>query len=163
VTQYKRACDGKRLKSVDSKNHPLKIRRARAADVPRIAELSGELGYPTSVQEMKQRFGRIKPPGGHAVFVAEFEKMVIGWVHVSITPLLEVARRAEVNGLIVAERHRSLGAGAKLLDAAEVWARGKNCQGMSVRSNVIRDRAHAFYERQGYIHLKTQKAFRKSL
>ncbi len=89
--------------------------------------------------------------------------MVVGWIHVSITPLLEVARRAEVNGLIVAERHRSLGAGGKLLDAAEVWARGKECQGMSVRSNVIRDRAHAFYERQGYTHFKTQKAFRKKL
>jgi hypothetical protein len=34
---------------------------------------------------------------------------------------------------------------------------------MSVRSNVIRDRAHKFYERQGYEHYKTQKAFRKPL
>jgi len=34
---------------------------------------------------------------------------------------------------------------------------------MSVRSNVIRDRAHKFYERQGYEHCKTQKAFRKRL
>jgi hypothetical protein len=34
---------------------------------------------------------------------------------------------------------------------------------MSVRSNVIRERAHAFYERHGYIHFKTQKAFRKPL
>ena len=148
---------------MDSQNRALRIRRASAADVPRLAELSGELGYPASVQEMRQRFGQIKPAARHAVFVAEFEKMVVGWIHVSITPLLEVARRAEVNGLIVAERHRSLGAGAKLLDAAEVWARGKKCQGMSVRSNVIRDRAHAFYERQGYIHFKTQKAFRKKL
>jgi GNAT superfamily N-acetyltransferase len=148
---------------VDFRKHPVKIRRARAADVSHIAELSGELGYPTSVQEMRQRFGEIKPAGKHAVFVAEFEKTVVGWIHVSITPLLEVARRAEVNGLVVAEHHRSLGAGAKLLEAAEVWARDKQCQGMSVRSNVIRDRAHAFYERQGYTHCKTQKAFRKSL
>jgi hypothetical protein len=28
---------------------------------------------------------------------------------------------------------------------------------------VIRDRAHKFYERQGYEHYKTQKAFRKPL
>ncbi len=112
---------------------------------------------------MKQRFARIKPPSVHAVFVAEFQMNVVGWIHVSITPLLEVARRAEVNGLIVSEAHRSLGAGAKLLDAAEAWARQKKCTGMSVRSNVIRDRAHAFYERQGYQHIKTQKAFRKPL
>jgi hypothetical protein len=28
---------------------------------------------------------------------------------------------------------------------------------------VIRERAHTFYERQGYEHYKTQKAFRKPL
>jgi len=141
----------------------LKLRRARAGDCVRLAELSGELGYPTSVTEMRQRFALIKPPTAHRVFVAEVEKKVIGWIHVSITPLLEVPRRAEVNGLVVAEGHRSFGAGAKLLDAAESWARKQKCAGMSVRSNVIRDRAHAFYERQGYTHIKTQKAFRKSL
>jgi len=68
-----------------------------------------------------------------------------------------------VNGLIVAEGQRSAGAGAKLLDAAEEWARRHGCQGMNVRSNVIRERAHKFYERQGYEHYKTQKAFRKGL
>jgi len=112
---------------------------------------------------MKHRFALIKPASAHAVFVAVFEKNVVGWIHVSITPLLEVDRRAEVNGLIVADGQRSLGAGAKLLDVAEAWARKKKCAGMSVRSNVIRDRAHLFYERQGYIHFKTQKAFRKPL
>ena len=148
---------------MNSGNRALKIRPARASDVPRIAELSGELGYPASVAEMRQRFVQIKPANRHAVFVAEFEKAVVGWIHVSITPLLEVPRRAEVNGLIVADGRRSLGAGAKLLGAAEAWARSKKCEGMSVRSNVIRDRAHAFYERQGYAHFKTQKAFRKPL
>jgi GNAT superfamily N-acetyltransferase len=141
----------------------LKIRRARASDCAHLAALSGELGYPTSVPEMKHRFSQIKPASKNAVFVAVFQKTVVGWIHVSITPLLEVPRRAEVNGLIVAEGYRSSGAGAKLLDAAEAWARKHKCTGMSVRSNVIRDRAHAFYERQGYIQIKTQKAFRKPL
>jgi GNAT superfamily N-acetyltransferase len=141
----------------------MKIRRARRSDVSRIAELSGELGYPATTKEMRERFAQIKPASLHAVFVAELETQVIGWIHVSVTPLLEVPRRAEVNGLIVAESLRSSGAGAKLLDAAEAWARSKSCKGMSVRSNVIRDRAHAFYERHGYRHYKTQKAFRKAL
>jgi len=148
---------------MESTSSALKIRHARISDAAQLAELSGELGYPTSQKEMKQRFARIKPPSSNAIFVAEFEKSVVGWIHVSITPLLEVALRAEVNGLIVADGQRSLGAGARLLDAAEAWARKKRCTGMSVRSNVIRDRAHAFYERQGYVHYKTQKAFRKPL
>jgi ribosomal protein S18 acetylase RimI-like enzyme len=99
-----------------------------------------------------------------ACFVAETrEQGVIGWVHVSVIPLLEVERRAEVNGLVVDEQVRSHGAGWLLLEAAERWARKVRCAGMSVRSNVIRNRAHGFYERHGYEHYKTQKAFVKKL
>ena len=68
-----------------------------------------------------------------------------------------------INGLVVGEKQRSNGAGARLLGAAEKWARGKKCVNMSVRSNVVRKRAHVFYERNGYEHYKTQKAFRKPL
>jgi len=141
----------------------LKLRRARKADAARIAELSGELGYPATTQEMKTRLAHLLSAAQHAVILAEVDKVVIGWIHVSVSPLLEVPLRAEVNGLIVAESQRSCGAGAKLLEAAEKWAQAKGCKGMFVRSNVIRERAHFFYERHGYVHFKTQKAFRKPL
>ncbi len=88
---------------------------------------------------------------------------MIGWVHASVTPQLEVECRAEVDGLVVEEKARSRGAGGSLLGAAEKWARKMGCAGMSVRSNVIRERAHEFYLRHGYEHYKTQKAFRKTL
>jgi GNAT superfamily N-acetyltransferase len=108
---------------------------------------------------------QLTPASKHAVFVAESTGTagVVGWVHVSVSHLLESGVRAEVNGLVVAEGQRSAGAGAKLLEAAEEWARKRGCGGMNVRSNVIRERAHRFYERQGYEHYKTQKAFRKAL
>jgi ribosomal protein S18 acetylase RimI-like enzyme len=142
----------------------VRIRRAKFADAPRIAALSGQLGYPTTPRQMTARLQRALGQKSSACFVAETgEHGVIGWVHVSVTPLLEVERRAEVNGLVVDEKVRSRGAGRRLLDAAETWARKMRCRGMSVRSNVIRDRAHAFYLRQGYEHYKTQKAFRKAL
>jgi GNAT superfamily N-acetyltransferase len=141
------------------------IRRARLTDANVVAELSGQLGYPTSPEEMAARLAHlIRHPRFGSVLIAETsERRVIGWVHVSVTPLLEVSLRAEVNGLIVAEGQRSSGAGAKLLQATEEWAKSKGCDSMSVRSNVIRDRAHAFYLRNGYEHYKTQKAFRKKL
>jgi GNAT superfamily N-acetyltransferase len=142
----------------------LKIRRAKSADAPQIAVLSGQLGYPATAAQIRMRLLAIKPAAEHAVFVADApEDGVIGWVHVSKQPLLEAEVRAEVNGLVVAEGQRSLGAGAQLLAAAENWARKHGCQGMSVRSNVVRERAHKFYERHGYEHYKTQKSFRKPL
>lgn len=142
----------------------LRIRRAQSSDSARLAALCTELGYPATASEMKARLSRVKPAADNAVFVAESrEGEVIGWLHASVSQLLEVPLRAEVHGLVVAEGQRSKGAGAKLLDSAEDWARKKKCSSMSVRSNVIRERAHAFYERHGYEHYKTQKAFRKPL
>ena len=145
-------------------NKKLKIRRAKSADAPQLAALSGQLGYPATAAQLRERLRGIEPASQHAVFVADApDDGVIGWVHVSKQPLLEVEMRAEVNGLVVAEEQRSLGAGAQLLAAAEDWARKHGCKSMSVRSNVIRERAHKFYERNGYEHYKTQKSFRKPL
>jgi GNAT superfamily N-acetyltransferase len=147
-----------------SKPAGLKIRRAKISDAPSLAKLAGELGYPTTTSEMRIRLQRLRPAADHAVFVAKNgDGDVIGWLHASVSRLLEVPLCAEVEGLVVAEGHRSAGAGAQLLEAAEQWARKRRCVNMSVRSNVLRERAHGFYERNGYEHIKTQRAFLKPL
>jgi len=151
------------VEAASQANSKTKIRLARASDAPRLAELACELGYPTATQEMKGRLATLKPSSAHAVFVAETAEGVIGWVHVSRNHLLDVPVRAEINGLIVSGSARSRGAGRLLVQAAEAWARKTKCTGINVRSNVIRERAHAFYLREGYEHYKTQKAFRKPL
>lgn len=142
----------------------VKTRLARTSDAPRLADLSGQLGYPQTAAEILKAMKNQKAQRHSALFVAESSGAgVIGWTNVSIAHLLEVGTIAEINGLIVAEGHRSLGAGVLLLDAAEDWAHERGCPLIHVRSNVIRERAHKFYERQGYAHYKTQKAFRKPL
>jgi GNAT superfamily N-acetyltransferase len=155
-----------------SRRAEMKIRRAQRSDAARIAELSRQLGYPATAAQIARRLVKLAPASRHALFVAEVKDAgssqraagnLIGWLHVSITNLVEVDTRAEVNGLIVAEGQRSMGAGARLLEAAEEWARRYGCGSVNLRSNVIRERAHKFYERQGYEHYKSQKAFRKSL
>jgi len=142
----------------------VKIRRARPTDAAQLAELTTQLGYPTTPAAVSKILRKMKTGWPNALFVAESSsKAVIGWTHVSVAHLLETGTRAEINGLIVADGHRSLGAGALLLDAAEAWARKHGASEMSVRSKVERARAHNFYLRQGYDHYKTQKAFRKPL
>ncbi len=107
-----------------NKDKELKIRRAKNSDAPQIAVLTGQLGYPATTAQARERLRGIKPASLHAVFVADSAKDgVIGWLHVSKQPLVEVAIRAEVNGLVVAEGQRGLGAGARLLAVAEDWAR----------------------------------------
>ena len=149
-----------------SASDKIRVRKARHGDAERIAHLTGQLGYPSTPAQIAERLRQLKPASKHAVFVAESldrELGVLGWLHVSVSHLLESDIRAEVNGLIVAEGQRSAGAGAKLLEAAERWAVAHGGRAMNVRSNVIRERAHKFYERNGYEHYKTQKAFRKPL
>jgi len=140
------------------------VRRARSSDANQIAKLSGELGYPSTPAKVIKRLRTLRPTSQHAVFVAETKADgVVGWLHISISWLLESEARAEVNALVVSASQRSLGAGAQLLAAAEAWSKKQRCRTVNVRSNVMRDRAHKFYLRNGYEHYKTQKAFRKTL
>lgn len=141
-----------------------RVRRAKESDAGQMAKLAGELGYPSTTADILRRMRSLEPASHHAVFVAEAPTgEVIGWGHVSVNHLIESDTRAELNGLIVAEGHRNLGAGQRLLEQAENWARERGCRTLNLRSNVIRARAHQFYERLGYEHYKTQKAFRKTL
>src|SRR5258705_10836455 len=92
------------------------VRRARSSDTAGIAELSGQLGYPATEKQMKARLGDALKDKDAACFVAESrENGLVGWIHVSTTPLLGGERRAEGNGLVRDEMVRSQGEGALLL------------------------------------------------
>ena len=81
---------------------------------------------------------------------------MVGWIHLCGVLRLETGRYAEIAGLVVDEAWRSLGVGAALVEAGAEWAAGRGYQTFKVRSNIIRERAHAFYERLGFAHSKTQ-------
>jgi GNAT superfamily N-acetyltransferase len=141
-----------------------KIRAAQPTDHARMAELAGQLSYPSTPEEIARRLQGIKSSAEGAVFVAELNSgEIAGWIAVFVYRTVEADARAEVSGLVVDERFRSQRVGEHLLARAEEWAREAGCQAIGLRSNVIRERAHAFYERHGYMHVKTQKAFRKQL
>jgi GNAT superfamily N-acetyltransferase len=61
--------------------------------------------------------------------------------------------------MVVDENHRSQGIGAALVKAAIGWADEHGFRTVRVRSNVVRERTHAFYERLGFSRTKTQVVF----
>jgi len=69
---------------------------------------------------------------------------------------------AEIGGLVVEEGWRGSGIGRRLMQQAEQWAQEQGCWAMHVRSNILRERAHRFYERLGYQSIKTQRVFRRT-
>lgn len=141
-----------------------RIRRASQDDAPRITDLCGQLGYPEQEEDVERRLARLLLPERHAIFVAEAEgEGVLGWLHVYVEQLLVSELRAELGGLVVEERARGARIGGELMEAAEAWARDKGCSLLRVRTNVIRARAHGFYERLGYSKAKTQHVYEKEL
>jgi len=140
------------------------VRAAAAADADPIAALSGQLGYPATGEEVRQRLIRLAGNAEHAAYVAEAPGGgVVGWLHVHLVHLIELNTQAEISGLVVDEHWRSRSVGRVLMVSAEDWARAQGCKTIRLRSNVIRERAHVFYERLGYELQKTQKVYRKAL
>jgi GNAT superfamily N-acetyltransferase len=150
--------------SASATRFAVEVRVAKPEDFARVAELAGELGYPSKTEEIARRIDGMKNSSEHAAFVAQLSNgEIAGWVGVFVYRAVEADARAEVSGLVVDARFRSKQVGLRLLERAEQWAHEKSCKVVGLRSNVIRDRAHAFYERNGYEHRKTQKSFRKNL
>jgi len=140
------------------------IRAPREEDHAGLADLAGQLSYPSTPQEISHRLAGMANSNEHAVFVAEMPGgEIAGWIAVFTLRGLEVDPRGEISGFLVDERFRSQAVGKHLLARAEQWVRERGCDAVGLRSNVIRDRAHAFYFREGYQHTKTQKTFRKNL
>ncbi len=140
------------------------IRPAGPADSPRLAELCGQLWYPTSVEQVEQRLEQIQTDEQRCVYVAELSGgAVVGWVYVYLVPSLLHDPQAEIGGLIVSEGYRGQRIGERLLKEAERWSGEHGCRAVSVHSNVIRKDAHRFYERLGYRAVKTQLALRHDL
>ncbi|HEU5179835.1 MAG TPA: GNAT family N-acetyltransferase [Candidatus Polarisedimenticolia bacterium] len=140
------------------------IRAARLEDARSLADLATQLSYPSTPEQIVARLDRVLGYEEHAVLVAEDdEKGVVGWAHVYVHRGIEMDGRAELAGLVVDEQHRGTGIGETLMQAVEAWALEHGCASVGLRSNVIRERAHAFYRRLGYKQVKTQHAFRKEL
>ena len=140
------------------------IRVATRADAEELAKLSGQLGYPADASTIVQRLDGVTSHHAGVVLVAVDERTVpCGFAHVEPRRPLIAEPFAELAALVVSETARGQHVGSALLAAAEAWAREQGFANMRVRSNVIRERAHRFYLREGYVEKKRQAVFLKQL
>lgn len=140
------------------------IRLACQGDAASIAALTSQLGYPTTPDAMQSRLAHALASELDVVMVAAAPGGgVAGWIHVIERHLLESAPFCEIMGLVVDEAQRGRGVGAELVRAGEAWARGRGVSTLRVRSNVVRERAHAFYRANGYTEVKRQGVLDKRL
>lgn len=138
------------------------VREALLTDAQRIASLAGQMGYEVSVAHVERQLERVHDE--HAILVAVVPRAgVVGWIGIALREAITHGPSADVDGLVVEDEYRGNGIGEMLIGAAETWARRHGCGSLRVRSNVVRERAHAFYNRLGYEVVKTQHVFTKPL
>ena len=143
------------------------IRRIAVEDAAAVAELSGQLGYESAADEIRERIAKLAVREGQAAFVAclagEAKSRLVGWIDIAVTNHLQSPPYVLIGGLVVQDGLRGLGIGRRLCEAAEAWTRTQGIALVRVTSRSTRGEAHRFYLRDGYTEVKTSKVFEKLL
>ena len=142
----------------------ISVRPISPNDAEAAAELSGQLGYKTSVATMRNRIENLLCNGKRqAAFVACVGADVVAWIEIAVVQHLQSEPHTVVGGLVVRDNMRSRGIGSKLLSEAEEWSRNQGIPVVRVRSQIARQDAHRFYLREGYRQVKTSAVFEKTV
>ena len=140
------------------------IRQMKADDIPAVAILCGQWGYPATVEQVLPRFLRLAADPDGGLYVAQADNgSVVGWVHVHGCHTLATDSTAEIGGIVVDQSCRRQGVGRALVAQAEAWAQSRGYSSVRLRSNTARPEAHRFYPGLGYQVVKTQHAYSKNL
>lgn len=134
-----------------------------ADDLPRVAELCDQLGYPVAGSDLAGRYSELER-SGDGLFVAVGDAGgVCGWIHVAVDRALTHGASCEIKGLVIDRTERGRGFGRKLVRAAEAWSAEQSCRTVRVRSRTSREDAARFYRACGYEVSKTQNVFVREL
>jgi GNAT superfamily N-acetyltransferase len=129
------------------------IRHASAADLPALAHLMTELGYPTSIDEMAARMDAIRDRKDFATFVAEADGDIAGMICVTVTPALyRDGLGGAIVALVVSSAFRGRGVAPLLVARGEGWLIDNGADRATVNPSIAREDAHRLYSRLGYAH-----------
>ena len=104
---------------------------------------------------------KVKDQKNHYILGIE-NNVAIGFLILVIDyQLHHIDKVATIEELIVSEKFRSKGTGKKLLENAIKYAKDNNCDVIELTSGFPRERAHKFYENNGFI--KCSYKFKKKL
>jgi len=145
-------------------DYPILIRQMREDDIPTVARLCGQWGYPASLEQVLPRFLQLAADPNRCLYVAQADDgQVVGWVDVHAYHTLAADSTAEIGGIVVDQSCRRQGVGRALMAQAEAWAQSRGYSSVRLRSNAARSEAHQFYPGLGYQLVKTQHVYAKKL
>jgi len=142
---------------------PVNIRLPQSSDADALVALLPDLGYTASAEQLVRRLAVLREWPDQEAFVAENDGRVVGLCHVQGVRMLISDGYAEIQALVVSAACQGQGIGRRLLEHACAWAAGRGYERVRLRSNVIREGAHAFYEHLGFEKSKASYAFERKI
>ncbi len=128
----------------------IQIRKAEIKDAVKICGIScNDPGHECDDLLVKNRLKNISP-NRETVFVAESGGEVIGSIHAEKYELLYCETMANILGLAVKSEFRRMGAGRKLISAAENRALENGIKIIRINSGISRTGVHEFYRSIGF-------------
>lgn len=132
---------------------PPPIRPARLSDSEQLLPLLHQLGYPTSVAEVRRRLARlIQAPGvGVLVAVDHDGTEIVGLGAFQMIELIErPAPQCRITALVVRADQRRHGVGAALVETIAGVARQRGCFRIELTTRPDRPEALPFYTSLGF-------------
>lgn len=131
----------------------INIRTYCAEDLVSITELMHDLGYPTTVESMRNRMNVIDNIPLSFTFVATLEERVVGMMGIRQNYFYEDdGITTQISLLVTKKEYQGQGIGKALVGFAEDWAleRGSNMLYLTSGIKPERIRAHEFYKSLGF-------------
>lgn len=129
----------------------IQIRIAENRDIAVMAELMGELGYPTTEKQMETRFTTIQQDSNYLTFVAEKNQKIVGMIGCFRGLSYEKDESyIRIVALVVSSPHRKHGVGALLVNHIQEWAYQHEIMRIAVNTGNRRLDSHEFYKKIGF-------------
>jgi N-acetylglutamate synthase-like GNAT family acetyltransferase len=139
------------------------IRSAQKEDCSGITELTNQLGYPSTFEKICEIMDLVLVHDDHQVYIAEKENKIIGYIHLIQSMRIGSNPFVEIAAFIIDESARHIGVGSSLIKETENWTSSLGLKDIRIRSNIIRQDAHNFFQNRGFQNIKTQEVFSKHI
>lgn len=138
------------------------VRQAVISDAKDIYYINKtSLGYDYDLEKQKAKIQAVLNDSTQVIFVAETNNKVVGYIHLVNYDVIYADNFKNCLGLAVDNDYKRNGIGSALLNQAETWAKENDAVGIRLCSGVEREKAHQFYQSQGYEVTKLQKNIKK--
>ena len=145
------------------------LREAKRSDIRRIMELlmDDELGrgredMSAGLEPYEAAFDAMANDPNNTLYIWEEQGAVVGCLQLTFIPGLSYqgAWLAQVEGVRVDSALRGKRIGEKMMQAVMQISRRRGCRIMQLQSNKLRQDAHRFYERLGFVVIEDLGAYK---